>query len=131
MERSDSEELKAQLSYLNELLDAYGGFVGNIGKNGLAASLILSYRDEIAESMNYLEEEQIPEEFLSKLNILDEELRQRAAEFIAEAGRDAIRQGREAVAAPKDAWWWYLDSGVKEIKAPRNIWKEFKKWLKS
>lgn len=126
---NDDFDQKEELEYLSDLIDSYGELVNNIGNNGLSASLILLYRDEIEESLDLLRNENIDMEQFAQLNLFDEKLREQTFEFVTEVGRSAFIEGRAATGAPKSSWWWYLDTLVKKRKKV-DLWKEFKKWLR-
>lgn len=123
--------LAEELEYLEEVLIEYERFVQNIGNNGLAANLLLYYRDEVQESLKILEGKVELTMYWKKVVELDNILKAKAKIFVEEVGRENFRQCRIALDPPKLNWWWYLDKTVSPpVQKPKQKVKRWIDWLK-
>lgn len=106
----DEEELEESIIYLEELLDEYMKLVKNIGHNGLSASLICNYRDEIQILMRELRMADADlRKYWSKIVATDDTLRKRAQAFVEEVGHENFKQYQIVNDPPRENWWWYLN----------------------
>ncbi|MDQ7823740.1 MAG: hypothetical protein RDV48_13160 [Candidatus Eremiobacteraeota bacterium] len=123
----DNEDLKESLEYLEEVLFEYERLVMNIGKNGLSASLLMNYRDEVQELMTELSMQDIDlRDQWRKVVTLDNVLRKSAQQFVNEVGHQNFKQYQIINDPPREHWWWYLN---RTTAAPveKKDWKFWKK----
>lgn len=123
-------EVKELLDYLEEVLQEYEKYVLNIGNNGLAASLLLNYRDEVQDTLDDLRGDDVPlTEYWKKVVELDNIVRKNARELVREVGPANFKQYQIINDPPKTRWWWYLDrttpdvSGIPPAPKPWEIWR--------
>ena len=124
----DDNEIRESLEYLDEVINEYTRMVKNIGKNGLAASLLMNYRDEIHDLLTELAYENIDlKDYRKELISLDNELRQKAQIYVNEVGHANFKQYQIINDPSKERWWWYLNrvtTGRDENKKkPWEFWK--------
>ncbi len=124
----DDNEIRESLEYLDEVINEYTRMVKNIGKNGLAASLLMNYRDEIHDLLTELAYENIDlKDYRKELILLDNELRQKAQIYVNEVGHANFKQYQIINDPSKERWWWYLNrvtTGRDENKKkPWEFWK--------
>ncbi len=138
------DDLEEYEAYIRELLSEYRRLIDNIGKNGLAAPMLLHYRDELHETLGILmdQEDIAPflEPYLEELEKLDDKLLERASDFLKELGGiRKLMHYRWSVKPSTDRWWWYLEKHVnkevlKESPTPsplRSLWDGISRWLTS
>lgn len=129
-------ELEAELEYLEEVLTEYERFVDHIGQNGMAAPLLMYYRDEVQESIDELEaanyeaaaEEKIDlQPYWVRISRRDAQLRGRAPVYVQEVGHANFKQYQIVNDPPVRYWWWYLNRQVAgpplASKRPWEFWK--------
>jgi hypothetical protein len=120
------EELEAQITYLDEVMDDYERFINNIGKNGLTAKLMLNYRDELQEILSFLNNYEIDlSKYWARLMKLDQILRSRRSTVVNEIGRKNFIMEQIRKEPPKNYWWWYIDRSVPKDKP--GFWDFLKK----
>ncbi len=138
------EDFEEYESYLEELLAEYRRFIENIGRNGLAAPMLLHYRDEIEDVFSVLSEQEdiapFLEKFYQELEKLDEMFLGKAKEYIRELGGPSkLMHYRWTVRPTRDRWWWYIDKevAVDDVQERRKVnpiirlWQGFERWLSS
>ncbi len=127
---SSNEWPGEEIEYLEEVLREYEKYVENIGENGLAAPLLLYYRDEAQETLMDLQGRAPLESYWAQLVALDQKLQEKKENLIAEIGWNHYKTQREAKKPPKAYWWWYLDSTLKEPEKPNPV-KSWWSWLRT
>ena len=106
----DDNDVREEMEYLDEVILDYSTMVKNIGKNGLAASLLMNYRDEIQDIMTELAlNNRDIREYRKKVVMLDNELRQKAQAYVNEVGHANFKQYQIINNPPLERWWWYLN----------------------
>jgi hypothetical protein len=117
------------LDYLDECLADYEKFVSNIGKLGLAAPMLLYYRDEVQDCLEDLKEEREIDlkDRWKKVSELDNVVRVRAREVVNEVGHRNFKQYRIINDPPKIFWWWYLDQVTEPPPETPRAWEFWKK----
>ncbi len=124
----DENELREAFEYLNEVLMDYEKMIGNIGNNGLSASLIMNYRDELHDIMSELALEDINlKEQWKKIAILDTKLKGNAQKFVNEVGHANFKQYQIINNPSKDRWWWYMDKTTLPPAANKKPWEFWKR----
>ncbi len=118
-----------EIEYLEEILREYERYVENIGQNGLASNLLLHYRSDLQETLTDLEGRAPLESYWQQTVLLDEKLRGKKEEVLAEIGWNHYKTERAAVNPPKHYWWWYLDAGLTVPDQPNRI-QSWWNWLK-
>lgn len=118
-----------EIEYLEEILAEYERFVENIGANELSAPLLMYYRDELQDSLTSLEQRVPLQPYWAQTVELDQQVKDRAAEIVAEIGWENYRIQRGARKPPRAYWWWYLDAGLAPPERP-NVVKSWWEWLK-
>jgi len=121
--------VKEVLDYLDECLTDYDKFVGNIGKLGLAAPMLLYYRDEVQDCLEDLRAEPDLDlkERWRKVSELDNVVRAKARELVNEVGHKNFKQYRIVNDPPKMHWWWYLDQVTSPPPVQARPWEIWKK----
>jgi hypothetical protein len=117
-----------EIEYLEEILNEYKRYVENIGENGLSAPLLLYYRDELEETLRDLEGRAPLQSYWAQTVELDNILRERSTDFVAEIGWESYRIQREARKPPQAYWWWHLDTYVPKPSRPNPV-KTWWDWL--
>ena len=122
-------EVKELLDYLEEVIEDYMRYVENIGNNGMAATLLLNYRDEIQEILDELkfEKDLDLQEYWRKIRDLDEIVRQKQQILVNEIGYDSFKQYQIIQDPPLSHWWWYLNRLTAKPLPPNKIWEFWKK----
>lgn len=124
----EKEEQMEILGYLVEVLTEYEKLVRNIGKNGLTASLLCNYRDEIQYTMQELRGQDIDlRKYWQKIVVLDNLLRQNASIFVEEVGFNNFKQYQIVNDPPKEHWWWYLNRMTAPPPPGKKDWRFWKK----
>jgi len=124
----DDEELMETIDYLEESLKELEKLVKNIGKNGLTASLLCNYRDEVQDTIEELRGRDVDlTKYFQKLVVLDNLLRQNARTFVEEVGHNNFKQYQIVNDPPKDHWWWYLNRTTSPPAIEKKDWKFWKK----
>jgi len=120
-------ELRDELGYLDEVLEDYERMVLNIGSLGYSAAMLMYYRDEVQESLEFLKNKDLDiSEYWRKISELDNILRANARTFVNETGYYSFKQYQIINDPPKIRWWWYLDRNYPSPgKGPKpwEIWK--------
>lgn len=125
----DDEELLETIAYLDEVLTEYGKLVQNIGKNGLSASLLLNYRDEVQYTMQELRGQDVDlRKYWQRIVVLDNLLRVKAQQFTEEIGHANFKQYQIVNDPPREHWWWYLNKTTIPPPAKMKDWKFWKKF---
>ena len=124
----DDNDIREEMEYLDEVMLDYSTMVKNIGKNGLAASLLMNYRDEIQDIMTELAmNNRDVKEYRKNLIMLDNELRQKAQLYVNEVGHANFKQYQIINNPPLERWWWYLNKVTmgreEDKKKPWEFWK--------
>lgn len=124
----DDNDVREEMEYLDEIMLDYSTMVKNIGRNGLAASLLMNYRDEIQDIMTELAmNNRDVKEYRKKLIMLDNELRQKAQAYVNEVGHANFKQYQIINNPPLERWWWYLNKVTmgreEDKKKPWEFWK--------
>lgn len=122
-------EVKELLDYLDEVIEDYRRYVENIGHNGLTASLLLNYRDEIQEILDELKYEKDLDlkDYWLKVRELDEVVREKKQELVREIGYENFKQYQIIQDPPLTRWWWYLDRQVAKPLPPARFWEFWKR----
>jgi hypothetical protein len=124
---TDEEEIKESIAYLEDAISEYEKLVGNIGKNGLSASLVFNYRDEIKEVMEDLRLMDVDlRKYWHRIVTLDNMLRKSAQILVTEIGFDNFKQYQIINDPPKENWWWYINRTTpppREEKKKGKLWK--------
>jgi len=124
----DDPDARESLEYLMEIMAEYEKMVLNIGKNGLSASLLLNYRDEIQSTMHDLREMDLDlREHWYKIVTLDNTLRKQAQQFVNEVGHTNFKQYQIINDPPADHWWWYLNKTTQPPRDEKKGWRFWKK----
>ena len=118
------------MEYLEEVFQEYEKYIENIGENGLAAPLLLYYRDEVQETLMDLEGRAPLESYWTRLVSFDRKLQEKKEDLITEIGWDYFKTQREARKPPKAYWWWYLDATLKGPEKPNPL-RSWWDWLKT
>ncbi|MCL5038088.1 MAG: hypothetical protein M1269_13390 [Chloroflexi bacterium] len=121
-------ELKELLAYLDEVIEDYQRYVFNIGKNGLAASLMLYYRDEVQdllEELQYEEDLDLTDRW-RRVGELDKLLRENQEAAVKEIGHNSFKQYQIVNDPPRSHWWWYLDRVTPAPEADKKFWEFWK-----
>ena len=125
----DDNEIREEKEYLDEVMNDYMRMVKNIGQNGLSASLLMNYRDEIQDIMTDLAINGADlREHRKKLICLDNELRQKAQLYVNEVGHANFKQYQIINNPSRERWWWYLNKVTvgrpdDKPKKPWEFWK--------
>ncbi len=125
----DDNEIREEKEYLDEVMNDYMRMVKNIGQNGLSASLLMNYRDEIQDIMTDLAINGADlREHRKKLICLDNELRQKAQLYVNEVGHANFKQYQIINNPSRERWWWYLNKVTvgrpdDKQKKPWEFWK--------
>jgi hypothetical protein len=122
------EEAREEYKYLLEVLEDYRRYVKDIGRLGLAAPNLLYYRDEVQESLDELRVRGVdPREVWLEVVALDNAVRARASEIVAEIGHANFKQYQIINDPPLSYWWWFLNRVVPGPAAPEppswQFWK--------
>lgn len=125
----DENELRETFEYFEDVLRDYEKMVNNIGQNGLSASLLMNYRDEIQDIIADLALENIDlKEHWKKVTVLDTKLRAQAQKYVSEVGHSNFKQYQIINNPSKEKWWWYLDKTtlptISTQKKPWEFWKK-------
>ena len=122
-------ETRELLDYLDEVLEEYEKYLINLGNNGLSASLILYYRDEIQEILDELkyERELDLQDYWLRVRNLDELLRQNLEVAVNEIGYDVFKRHQITNDPPLTHWWWYINRQVSRPQPPPKAWEFWKK----
>ena len=121
------KDIQEELDYLDEALNEYERFIMNIGNLGVSAVMLMYYRDEVQESMDYLKTKDLDiAEYWKKIIQLDNILRSKTRIFVSEVGYNSFKQYQIINDPPKLRWWWYLDKGIPAPLAPGQIWEIWK-----
>ena len=125
----DENEVREIFEYFDEVLHDYEKMVNNIGRNGLSASLLMNYRDEIQDIIAELALENINlKEHWKKITLLDTKLRSQAQRYVNEVGHNNFKQYQIINNPSKERWWWYLDkTTLPPPYAKKNLWDFWKK----
>lgn len=118
-----------EIEYLEETLREYARFVEHIGENGLAANLLLYYRDELQETLEDLQGRVPVEPYWRQTVDLDHVVREKGADLVAEIGWDHYRGQRAVRHPPRAYWWWYLDAGLSAPDRPNPV-RSWWDWLR-
>jgi len=118
------EEIEKYLDYLDEAMDEYERFVNNIGNNGLAAKLLLDYRDEIQDLLEILQGKVDLKEYWEDLIKLDQIVRARRITLVREIGNKNFVMEQIRRSPPKTRWWWYLNK-YEPQKPQQSFWESF------
>lgn len=106
----DENEIREAKEYLEENINDYMRMIQNIGMNGLAASLLMNYRDEIQDLMTELAQNRADiSEQRKKVIALDNELRKKAQIYVNEVGHANFKQYQIVNNPSRERWWWYLN----------------------
>jgi hypothetical protein len=124
-----TREEKETVAYLEEVLADYERFVNNIGDNGMTAPMLLYYRDEVQDTLDYLTESTNVEtqDYWMKVVACDRVLNDRAQEFVEEVGHANFKQYQIINDPPREYWWWYLNRETRSPKPPPAFWQFWKK----
>lgn len=121
------EETRESIEYLNEVFLEYEKLVTNIGNNGLSASLLLYYRDEIQYTLGDLQSSGLDfKKYYQKLVCLDNMLRVNAQRHVDEVGYKNFKQYQIVNDPPREHWWWYLNV-TSRAPIEKKEWKFWKK----
>jgi hypothetical protein len=124
----EDPDIKESLEYLEEMIGEYEKLVQNIGKNGLNASLLLNYRDEVQITMHELRAMDVDlKEYWYRIVTLDNNLRKQAQQFVNEIGYHNFKQYQIVNDPPPDHWWWYLNRTAQPPQEEKKSWKFWKK----
>ena len=123
------KELRETVEYLEEVLHDYERFVENIGSNGYTAPMLLYYRDEVQDTLDFLTDSTEVETrpYWQKVVELDRTLKDHAQAFVEEVGHANFKQYQVINDPPRERWWWYLN---RETHAPQPrpaFWQFWKK----
>lgn len=119
--------VQEELDWLDEVLEEYEKYIDNIGNLGVSAALLLYYRDEVQESLDYLKREDLDlRHYWQRIVQLDGILRVKARIFINEIGFNNFKQYQIINDPPKIRWWWYLDRAFPEPRKPKKFWEIWK-----
>ncbi|MCE7872479.1 hypothetical protein DYH09_19155 [bacterium CPR1] len=123
------EEAREEYKYLLEVLEDYRRYVKDIGRLGLAAPNLLYYRDEVQESLDELRIRGVdPREVWVEVVALDNAVRARASEIVAEIGHANFKQYQIINSPPPSHWWWFLNRVVPGPAGPeRPTWQFWKR----
>lgn len=121
------KEIQEALEYLDEVLEDYGRFVMNIGENGVAAPMVLYYRDEVQDLLDELTtaSAEISAHWLRTVE-LDDEVRRRAQALVDEIGWANFKQYQIINDPPRQNWWWYLNRETRAPAPPPPFWQFWK-----
>ncbi|MBI2251703.1 MAG: hypothetical protein HYU63_02945 [Armatimonadetes bacterium] len=127
LEEKISAELKEELDYLEEILSEYEKYVRNIGDLKETAVMLLYYRDEAQESLDYLKYEKIElKDYWRKVVELDNILRSKVLIFVHEVGYNNFKQYQIINDPPKTYWWWYLNKSAPPVIGEKKFWEFWK-----
>ncbi len=118
------------LKYLDEVLQDYQRYVGEIGRLGYAAPQLLYYRDEVQDLMEALEVEDGVDmkPRWARIRDLDNQVRARASDLVGEVGHANFKQYQIVNNPPLTRWWWYLNRTTANPEpAPRPAWQWWRK----
>ena len=125
--KAESREL---LKFLQESINEYAKYVRNIGRNGLAASNLNYYRDDIQDVLDYIKYDKNVnlKDYWGEIVKLDLQLRGKAPMHVREIGYENFKQYQIINDPPLTHWWWYLNRMVAPpaAKGPKfwEIWKK-------
>lgn len=122
------KELKETVEYLEEMLADYERFVHNIGDNGYTAPMLLYYRDEVQDTLDFLTDTTDVEtrQYWQKVVELDRDLHDHAQTFVEEVGHANFKQYQIINDPPRERWWWYLNRETLSPKPPPAFWQFWK-----
>ncbi|MCD4785545.1 MAG: hypothetical protein K8T10_17120 [Candidatus Eremiobacteraeota bacterium] len=122
-------DAREMLEYLQESINEYRKYVENIGKNGLAASNLNYYRDDIQDVLDLLKyDDSINlKEYWGQIVKLDIQLRAKAAIYVREIGYNNFKQYQIVNDPPLTRWWWYLNRNVAPPIIKPKFWEIWKK----
>lgn len=121
-----AEHIKEEIAYLDEMLKEYERFVLNIGNLKYTAAMLLYYRDEIQESLDFLKQNVELQDYWRKVVYLDNTLRSKASVFVKEVGYNNFKQYQIVNNPPKLYWWWYLNRQVSAPPSEKKWWEVWK-----
>lgn len=122
-----SEDIQKELDYLDEVLEEYEKYIDNVGSLGCSAALLLYYRDEVQEALEFLKFLELDiRSYWQRVVELDNILRVKAGIFINEIGRENFKQYQIINDPPKLRWWWHLDRAYPSPPEPRRFWEFWK-----
>lgn len=122
-------DTKEAWDYLQEVVDDYARYVGEIGTLGLAAPQLLYYRDEVQELLDHFKGD-ARVDFRGvwlKVKELDDIVRARSQEVVDEIGHANFKQYQIINDPPAAHWWWYLNRVTKApppAPKPWELWKQ-------
>jgi len=121
-----AEHIKEETAYLDEMLKEYERFVLSIGNLKYTAAMLLYYRDEIQESLDFLKQNAELQDYWRKVVYLDNILRSKAPVFVKEVGYNNFKQYQIVNDPPKLYWWWYLNRQVSAPPSDKKWWQVWK-----
>lgn len=125
----NDEDIKEEFIYLEDAIETYSQMINNIGSLAYSAPLLLNYRDEIQDSLDFLKSLNYDtSKFWGKVVQLDLQFKGKSAIFVKEVGYNNFKQYQIINDPPQTRWWWYLNrvvSAPEKEKVPfwKNIFK--------
>ena len=122
------QEVREALEYLAEVLTDYERFVQNIGQNEFTAPMLLYYRDEVQDLLDFLTEAQTPnmQKWWQRTVEADNVLRAHSQDFVDEVGWANFKQYQIINDPPRQNWWWFLNRETRAPAPPPPIWQFWK-----
>lgn len=121
-----AEQIKEEIEYLDSILKEYERFVLSIGSLKYTAAMLLYYRDDIQDSLEFLKRYADIKDYWKKVVYLDNILRGKANIFVYEVGYNNFKQYQIVNNPPKLYWWWYLNKQVSAPPVEKRWWEVWK-----
>lgn len=123
----DENDIRESFEYLEEVLADYERMVKNIGNNGLSASLLMNYRDEVQDILRELAMQDIDlRAHWKRIVLLDTELRRKSQVYVSEVGHANFKQYQIINNPPQERWWWYLNRTTLPPPSDKKPWEFWK-----
>lgn len=119
-------EAEEDIEYLEDVMNEYARFVGDIGHNEYNAPMLLYYRDEVQELLDDLDEDSGGidlQPYWRRTVELDNMLRDSAQTFVDEVGWANFKQYQIINDPPRKNWWWYLNTETRSPPPPAAFWQ--------
>lgn len=124
----EDDEIAQSIDYLQEVMSDYERMLNNVGQNGLSASMLLYYRDEIQDTIEDLDTFEVDvSKFWQKIVLMDNSLRAKAQQFVEEVGHGNFKQYQIINDPPYERWWWYLNKSTHPPSEKKRNWQFWKK----